>query len=1109
MDVKRQISVWKKELLAPKKNDVLVNLAPGKNAFELNTPTAFSRSISIDKNQLVNKLYKDHKISIKDSGTHIFGVCQNVISFQLEGTEYRSPLLLANCDIKKNRFKDNFEIIQLEEFYLNPLLVKLFDIEGDQSFETVLDIFEKTGLNYELDRAQWCANFHPHRFILVKELERIENQKSLSPPVRSLLINERDDEKLDLFEGELFHADEDQLKVFQQVLHENIVVQGPPGTGKSQVIANLMGKLLAKGQEGLLIAEKRVALDVIYDKLREKDLHYFCLLHHHQLNPKDFIASLKTTWRFLERYKNESRAYSRSSKLSLDGIDLTLQRIKQHDLIGGTSFSDCKEKLKNIKKSKINFYPTLPDIPQWKKEKPHIKKIQDSLVKNDISWTYLNSKNHSKPIEKISHELKRMREWIKTIDDRTLTINKIDFQMRKASIASLFFYDEILIPRSLFDKESKIQKRFLKLKNEFVGLQEDIELLKDEKKHWDKTFSLSELNDYINVLSSSSFFDLRSKFQRRKLLKYTSLNLTDALSTLENLVSLKKKEDQFNKVKQQLRKIGVDPDRGQVEHISYVIQSLNKVDTNLIQEVHHLNPAELEKYRRLSHVLSQLKDATYRLLNIDNETPIYPVVERITDNLETLAKFEKDFSVISDETRVIWRNTTDLQELESTIYYSHWQIFQGRFPQLANLENNTFMDRIKNTIASQKDEQKLLAESIKAKIQKKFNDFHSLLQTPARKLNEEQKLLKKELRKGKSILVKAFAKKRNLPSIHDLLSNEAKHWIAVLHPLFLSSPYSVAKSIPINKVFPMVIFDEASQIPINHAIGGLQRSERVVIAGDQEQMAPHSYFQKRSNKTHDLLHQASFYWKNLMLSKHYRSEHEKLISFSNRYFYNNALIPFPVSHCDEPIELINTNGKFIDRVNQKEAEIASRLIIDSLQSNQDIGIVAFSMSQLSAILNKLPGKIKEDILEDQYRGFVESLENVQGDQCDHLIISLGYAPNEKGEFHMRFGPLNEEQGHRRLNVLMSRAKKKITFIRSVNSDDFKISDNEGVEMLRKLMLFLEDENNDSKHDFPKGITASNEELTIDSPQEIFTSAISLVNYYNVMSNRGWKVKINL
>jgi superfamily I DNA and/or RNA helicase len=274
-------------------------------------------------------------------------------------------------------------------------------------------------------------------------------------------------------------------------------------------------------------------------------------------------------------------------------------------------------------------------------------------------------------------------------------------------------------------------------------------------------------------------------------------------------------------------------------------------------------------------------------------------------------------------------------------------------------------------------------------------------------------------------------------------------------------------------------------------------------------MAPQFYFQKKSTQSSDLLHQASFYWENTMLTNHYRSENADLIAFSNRYFYQNKLKPYPSPNQNKAIEVIQAKGQFVDRKNEEEARIVADLVAEKLKKGEkDFGLVAFSQTQLIAILDKLSADHQNLLLDEEADYFVQSLENVQGDQCNHLIISMGYAPNEDGDFHMRFGPLNQEQGHRRLNVLMSRAKSKITFVRSVKAEDFPISDNDGVELLRKLMLFLEEDHDDRNQQLGDHISldVSKNKLTIRQPQNAFQSSVGLVNFYNVMVSRGWGVE---
>jgi superfamily I DNA and/or RNA helicase len=218
-------------------------------------------------------------------------------------------------------------------------------------------------------------------------------------------------------------------------------------------------------------------------------------------------------------------------------------------------------------------------------------------------------------------------------------------------------------------------------------------------------------------------------------------------------------------------------------------------------------------------------------------------------------------------------------------------------------------------------------------------------------------------------------------------------------------------------------------------------------------MSPSSYFSTATESV-DLLHQASFYLQSKFLSYHYRSYHPELISFSNKHFYQNRLSAFKhANYSDKPINFnYLPQGRFDNRVNSVEAKAVADYITSIISSKGTLGIVAFSESQLQEIVSFLSTKTKTILQEkiDSEEIFFKSVENVQGDECDELIISFGYGYSlQEGVFAHRFGPINLSSGSKRLNVLFTRSRKKITFFASVNHDDFKQSSNESVEILRK------------------------------------------------------------
>jgi len=395
----------------------------------------------------------------------------------------------------------------------------------------------------------------------------------------------------------------------------------------------------------------------------------------------------------------------------------------------------------------------------------------------------------------------------------------------------------------------------------------------------------------------------------------------------------------------------------------------------------------------------------------------------------------------------------------------------------------------------------IYSQNILNKWSEKFNELDLITKIELRKLNDSQKDLRKKLKKGKSILTKEFAKKRSHKPIRELLESDAALWIDVLKPVWLGNPSLLADHVPMKReMYDFVISDESSQLLLSHSIGALQRGVRSIICGDPEQMAPGSYFKKKQETEMSLLHHAYYHLPKVFLSNHYRSLHPKLITFSNEHFYNNRLLTFQkVTQKQNPIfHHFIENGIYQDRQNIEEAKAVATQVSKAIKTSLKIGVVAFSEVQLALILSYLNPQeaftLRTKI--DENKAFTHALENVQGDECDLLIISMGYGYNENGKFEMRFGPINNFGGHKRLNVLFSRAKQQIHFYSSVKVDDFSKTNNKGILHLIKWFDFMaEDIQN----------TAVNESITIEEIIEKSKGFNDLLTFYNIFSERGYKI----
>ena len=300
-------------------------------------------------------------------------------------------------------------------------------------------------------------------------------------------------------------------------------------------------------------------------------------------------------------------------------------------------------------------------------------------------------------------------------------------------------------------------------------------------------------------------------------------------------------------------------------------------------------------------------------------------------------------------------------------------------------------------------------------------------------------------------------------------------------PCMLMSPISVAQYIdPGFPKFDIVIFDEASQMPTSEAVGAIARGESVVVVGDPKQLPPTSFFtaQNTDEENFDKEDLESVLDDCLALSMpqkhllwHYRSRHESLIAFSNARFYENKLLTFP-SPDDriKKVTRVQVNGfydKSRTRQNLAEAEAVVSEIVRRLSDEKlrrlSIGVVTFSSVQQNLIDDLLSESfVKNPKLEEwadkMYEPiFIKNLENVQGDERDVILFSIGYGPDQNGKVSMNFGPINQDGGWRRLNVAVSRARQEMIVYSVLRPDQIDLTRTRaaGVAELKSFLEFAE------------------------------------------------------
>ena len=322
-------------------------------------------------------------------------------------------------------------------------------------------------------------------------------------------------------------------------------------------------------------------------------------------------------------------------------------------------------------------------------------------------------------------------------------------------------------------------------------------------------------------------------------------------------------------------------------------------------------------------------------------------------------------------------------------------------------------------------------------------------------------------------------KKRYRLSIRQFVERFWTDGLALLRPVWLCSPESVAALFPLeNGLFDRVVMDEASQCPVESALPALVRGKRLVVAGDEKQMPPSHFFATRDQDDLDedddsallsaqsILDVSRVAYSGTMLRFHYRSRFEELITFSNHAFYEGRLVTAPPAEitkdAHEGMHFELVEGRWTDQTNRVEAERVVEVVLELLgQSSEDeepptVGVVTFNQKQRQLIEALLDERLLDDerarevLAADRERPatetlFVKNIENVQGDERDIIVFSVGYGPQEHGgRVHARFGPVGVEGGENRLNVAVTRAKRGVRVIASFEPRHLDVSNTKHV-----------------------------------------------------------------
>lgn len=1049
----------------------------------------------------------------------------NFEDFNTDSTVFRTQLYqLLKEKIEINFNPDNFrdELTPFHEFKKEEFDQKHRNGELKLFPEAVLGIFPQAGSQLVPDYLKLIEqNSLPdlEAFFLNKNVG--QEQKT---EVEKIIVNQSlKEEKIHT----PFILDAYQENAIRAVKSgQSIVVQGPPGTGKSQLICNLMADAIASGRRALLVCQKRAALDVVYNRLQEKQLGDFVGLVHDFRNERkmifnkiarqiDSIEDFRTVNRSLDVIQMERRFFHVCR--SIDRITEELAEFKNtlfNDSECGVSVkelyltSDINGDTINIRQE-YQYFP-FTNVADFLKTVRQYAEYAQTFERNEYVWrnrcsfsalALKDMREIEQAVSDIPAYQQETREKIKDRINVTLNLEDADsFRAREDDVLGLIALlktEPIFGYMQTMADERDDETSFLwftnverVLMNCFSGAGPETFLYSDQLVKFQEALQKnvsSQGNIFRHIrwaLFSTDKQWINDVLAANKLpknkkgLRILEERIDNRMNLEHHLTAIKKKS--------WLVDLPTDYDEAKIK-TWFTRQKLAiraKLIFNTLREVKEgLHP---KKYTRDTFVavLKDLLDIVGKLKEKKTEwvkyiTPFQfrQLITEPSREDEYLKTLRRDFESLCDFDRI---RENLLPHERDTILKLHdkvgdWdgaameQLFQNSL-RLAWIDHIEAKNPELRSVSSRKmDKQR---EELIALVDEKQKLSHDILLLRAReRVYENLEFNRLNNRVTYRDLYHQVTKKKKIWPLRKLVT-DFQHELFNLMPCWMASPEAASAIFPMTDLFDLVIFDEASQCFSEKGIPAMYRGKQLVVAGDDMQLKPNELYQSRWEEEGDhpdlevdsLLDLAKRYLPTVHLQGHYRSRSLELIDFSNRHFYEGRLQLLPDRHIlnkHEPaIEYQQVDGVWENNANLAEAqEVVERVIsLLAVWPEKHIGVVTFNSPQQDLILDLLEERFVAEGKTIPPSLFVKNIENVQGDEKDIIIFSVGYAPDKKKKMKMQFGSLNMPGGENRLNVAVTRAREKIILISSIQPEQLRTDDlkNEGPRLLRKYLEYARD-----------------------------------------------------
>lgn len=898
------------------------------------------------------------------------------------------------------------------------------------------------------------------------------------------------------------------------------VVEGPPGTGKSQLISNLAIDYISRGKKVLIISQKRAALDVVHKRLEEIGFGAFlALVHDFRADRKDLYKKIHSQILAVDNYKEMNigidaiqleREFSRISRL-VDGHSEYFASLKKALF----NTEECGAPIKELylgSKRDEEYFDMTHHYRKFPAEKAgefvrNLKQYQYYFGKyqtTDSFWLHRVDFGAFSPA--VSNRIKEVVREIAALKSAF----EADFaHLESFDLSFLFsFFEqkETLVKLTKLAKDKEIWGVFWELR-EIVKSQIDREWL---EQHFEKIFLLfdehgiewySKDKEADELLQQTLLFRekrrgwrkfLPFEFGRKRYQDVYRLLMENDLESNRAGINLliKRLENRLN-LNHHYSILAERPwlnlprkpfTADQFQHFSHLYRRAIE-SKELMWSFGALAGFLYEQTNSSAQLLERIEMLLRRIEDFEQKIPYWSlylskvqiqhlvshsdsaffelVLEDVGQSFDDLVAFDRLRAALGEtEIELMDRLLKSYPSQDFEVIRSRFMAglklawighIEAKYPLLQETSGPKplhFQEEFMDSVESKRQLSRYIAEIRLRENTHKNLDYNRL---------------------GNRVTYRDLAhqvsKQKRIWSIRNLVE-QFESEIFRLIPCWLASPETVSALFPLKQSFDLVIFDESSQCYVERGLPAMLRGKQVVVAGDTHQLRPYDLYQVRldtedegiESETESLLELCSAYFQKYWLQGHYRSRHLGLIHFSNEHFYENKLQMLPtresVNAKEIPFEWIKVEGIWQKQINEVEAhEVLRQLkVIQAKHPDDTVGVITFNFFQMEFIHELL----MQDASLDIDKVAVKNIENVQGDEFDRVVFCIGYAKNKKGKLVANFGTLSKKGGLNRLNVAITRARKKISVVTSIQPTDFSTEQvkNPAIALLKNYLQYV-------------------------------------------------------